>query len=231
MQMKRTGLVKSYIGIPLLAEGELLGTLEIGQTATSGLTMQDLELLQLIAGQAALAIRNALRFEVEQGRVVELSGLAKLSQAAGSIQDMDELFARLVESVAPLFDVEIVGFLLHRESDHLLEGQVPFQGLPSNVVAVYRSTIQPDSPADEILKSRQTILGLDAPAEPAMRELGLHEIAQLASLREIALVPLVSGERLLGYLQLSNHRNGQIPFSPEELRLANHCGGAGCRHH
>ncbi len=159
-----TSLVKSYIGIPLLVDDELLGTLEIGQTTTSGLTRQDSELLQLIGGQAAVAIRNALRFEVEQGRVVELSGLAKLSQAAGSIQDLEELFARLVESVAPLFEVEIVGFLLYHESDHLLEGQVPFQGLPSNVVAVYRSIIQPESPADEILKSRQPILSLDAPS-------------------------------------------------------------------
>ena len=218
---EQTGLVKSYIGIPLLVDNEMLGTLEVGQTATSGLTGQDAELLQLIGGQAAVAIRNALRFEVEQGRVAELSGLAKLSQAAGSIQESKELFARLVESAAPLFNVEIVGFLLYHESDHLLEGLVPFQGLPSNVVAVYRSVIQPESPAAQILKDRQTIIAVDAPSDPAMRALGLHEIAQLASVREVALVPLLSGGRVLGYLQLSNHRNGAAPFSAGELRLAN----------
>ncbi|HBD08805.1 MAG TPA: hypothetical protein DCZ69_11140, partial [Syntrophobacteraceae bacterium] len=216
-----TSPIKSYIGIPLFVDDEVPGTLEVGQTTTSGLTMQDSELLQLVAGQAALAIRNARRFEVEQGRVAELSGLSKLTQAAGSIQDPNELFTRLVESIAPLFNVEIAGFLLYREVDHLLEGQIPFQGLPSNVVAVYRSVIPPESPGAQILKDRQTILGMDAPTEPAMRELGLHEIAQLASLREMALVPLVSGEQMLGYLQLSNHRDGQIPFSTEELRLAN----------
>jgi hypothetical protein len=85
-----TGLVKSYIGIPLLADDELLGTLEVGQTTTSGLTMQDLQLLQLIAGHAAVAVRNARRFEVEVERVAELSGLAKLSQAVGSIQDLND---------------------------------------------------------------------------------------------------------------------------------------------
>lgn len=214
-------LVKSYIGIPLFAEDELLGTLEVGQTTTSGLTRQDAELLQLIGGQAAIAIRNARRFEVEQERMTELSGLAKLSQAAEGIQDSKELFARLVETVASLFNVEIVGFILYHESDYLLEGQIPFQGLPSNVVAVYRSVIQPESPAEQILKGQQPILSMNAPGDTAMRELGLHEIAQLASVHETVLEPLISGGRLLGYLQLSNHRNGTMPFSASELHLAN----------
>jgi GAF domain-containing protein len=216
----QAALVKSYIGIPLLADDELLGTLEVGQTTTSGLTRQDAELLQLISGQAAVAIRNALRFEVEQERVTELSGLAKLSQAAGAIQESKELFARLVDTIAPLFNIEIIGFLLFHENDLLLEGQVPFQGLPANVVAIYRSVIQPESPAAQILKSQQPILSMDAPNDKSMRELGLHDIAQLASVREIALVPLISGGRLVGYLQLSNHRNGLVPFSVDELRLA-----------
>ncbi|OGO75126.1 MAG: hypothetical protein A3K41_13175, partial [Chloroflexi bacterium RIFOXYD12_FULL_57_15] len=217
----QAALVKSYIGIPLLAEDELLGTLEVGQTATSGLTRQDAELLQLIGGQAAVAIRNARRFEAGQERMVELSGLAKLSQAAGTIQEPKELFARLVDTIAPLFDVEIVGFLLYREADRLLEGQVPFQGLPPNVVAVYRSSIPPKSAAEEILGRQETLLGMDAPNDPALRALGLGEIAQLASVREMALLPLLSGGRLVGYLQLSNHRSGAAPFSADELRLAN----------
>jgi GAF domain-containing protein/nitrogen-specific signal transduction histidine kinase len=214
-------LVKSYIGIPLLADDELLGTLEVGQTATSGLTAQNMDLLQLIAGQAAVAIRNARRYEVEQERVVELSGLAKLSQAAGSIQESKELFARLVETIAPLFDVEIVGFLLYHETDRLLEGQVPFQGLPPNVVAVYRSIIQPKSPGEQILQRQEPLLSMDAPSDPSMQELGLHDIAQLASVREMALLPLISGGRLVGYLQLSNHRSGPSAFSADELRFAN----------
>lgn len=214
-------LVKSYIGIPLLANDVLVGTLEVGQVATSGLTRHDAEVLQLLGRQAAIAIRNAIRFEVEQERVVELGGLAKLSQAASFIHEPDELFARLVDTIVPLFDVEIVGFMLYRENDRLLAGQVPYQGLPSDVVAVYRSVIQADSPAEQVLKARQPILTMDAPTDTSMRELGLHEIAQLASLRETALLPLVSNGRLVGYLQLSNHRGGLASFSGNELRLAN----------
>ena len=76
--------VRSYIGLPLVAGGEqLVGTLEAGLTSAETYTQQDLEVLQLIAGQAAIAIRNASMLEEEQRRAAELSGLADLSQALG----------------------------------------------------------------------------------------------------------------------------------------------------
>jgi GAF domain-containing protein len=214
------GFVNSYIGVPLMVGDDLLGTLELGQNTTQGLSAQDAGLLGLVSGQIALAIRNAQLFEGEQARTAELSGMTKLSEAVGAIQDLNELFKRLVAIIAPLFQVEIAGFLIYREEGHLLEGQVPFQGLPDNVVAVYRSVIQPGSPAEQLVNERQPILALHAPSNPSMQTLGLQDIAQLASIREMALIPLISGERMLGYMQLSNHRETTLPFTAEDVRLA-----------
>jgi GAF domain-containing protein len=218
---RERNLVKSYIGIPFLVEGELLGTLEVGQTSAASLDRHDFELLKLVSGQIAIALRNVHQYEEEQGRVTELTGLTKLSQAAGSIQDPKELFSRLVETAAPLFDAEIIGFLLYNETDRILEGQVPFQGLPANVVAVYRSVIHPDSPGEQVLRDQEIIQSQDAPRDETIRALGLYEIAQLASVRETLMIPLVSGGRLVGYFQIANHRGGTTAFSAEELRLAN----------
>jgi len=82
------GSVRSYIGLPLVAGGEqLVGTLEAGLTSAETYTQQDLEVMQLIAGQAAIAIRNASMLEEEQRRAAELSGLADLSQALGSARN------------------------------------------------------------------------------------------------------------------------------------------------
>ncbi len=214
------GLVKAYVGVPLLAEAQFVGTLEMGQISASNFTQQTLDLLQLLAGQSAVAIRNALEFEATQERAAELGGLARLSLAAGAIQDPKELFSRLVETIFPLFEIDIVGFLLYDATDHTLAAQIPFHGLPSNVVSVYRSFIQPESPAEQILLGQQAIISRDAPREASLRELGLHEIAQLASIRDAAFIPMLSGGRLVGYLQLSNHSKGSTEFSADELRLA-----------
>ena len=82
-------------------------------------------------------MRNAAMLEAEQRRSAELSGLANLAQALGSTYEPRDLFTRLVESIAPLFDVDVLGFLVYNESRRALEAQVPFVGMPAQVVEPY----------------------------------------------------------------------------------------------
>ena len=213
--------IRSYIGIPLQAGGELVGLLEVGQIATDAYSQEDLGLLQLIAGQAAVAIRNALLYENEQRRAMELSGLANLAQSAGSLQNRKEFFAALVNSIQPLFAIKTLGFLLYDEDRRVLEGQNPFEGIPSHIVDIYRTEIAVDSPADDIIKTQKKIVTQDAKIDESWEELRIHNIAQAASLRESALIPLVSGGRFLGYLQFSNHTQGVREFTKNELHLMN----------
>lgn len=211
--------VQSYIGIPLLAGDELIGLLEAGQTVSAAFDQRDLDLLNLVAGQAAVALRNAMIFESEQRHALELSGLANLAHAVSAIHDPKDLFARLVESVAPLFDAEIVGFLLFDENKRTLEGQVPFRGLPTHIVEIYRASIAPNSPADALLASQQPILTMSASEDENWRALKLTDLAVAASLRDSALIPLVFAGRMVGYFQVSHHRRGPAAFSESELRL------------
>ncbi|HEY2982425.1 MAG TPA: GAF domain-containing protein, partial [Anaerolineales bacterium] len=213
--------IQAYLGIPLLAGGELVGTLEAGQSSAAAFGQHNVDLLQLISGQAAVVIRNASLYDDEQQRVAELTGLANLNQAISAIQDPRDLFARLVESVAPLFEAEIVGFLLYDEARRVLEGQVPFRGLPPQIVQIYRAPIAPDSPAEAVLQNLQPILTTDASRDDQWRQLGLTDVAVAASLRDSALAPLISAGRAVGYLQVSHHRGGTAAFTGDELRLMN----------
>ena len=209
----------SYLGLPLLAGGELVGLLEAGQTTGAALTQGDFDLLRLISGQTAVALRNALLYEQERRRTLELSGLANLAQAVSSIREPQSLFTRLVESVTPLFDTEIIGFLLYDENKHTLEGQVPFLGLPTQIVEIYRTPIAPDSPAEVLLQERKLILSKNSAQDENWQLLGLTDIAIAASLRDSALMPLVSSGQMVGYLQVSHHRSGVLEFSDSEQRL------------
>lgn len=213
--------IQSYLGIPLMAGGELVGTLEAGQMNSAAFGPHDLNLLQLIGGQAAVALRTARLYEEEQKRGAELAGLANLNRALGSVNDMQEVFARLVDSVTPLFQADIVGFLLYDEEKRTLEAKMPFRGLPSAFVEVYRTPIPPDSPAERLLASRQPILTTNAVTDNHWRALGLANAATAASLRENALVPLVSSGRTLGYFQVGHHTKGVSAFTSDELRLMN----------
>lgn len=214
-------LIHSYLGIPLIAGGELVGTLEAGQTSGGAFGQHDLDLLSLISGQAAVAIRNAKLYEDEQKRGFELAGLANLSQALGSARDLQDVFSRLVDSVAPLFNAEIVGFLLYDENKRTLEGKQPFKGLPAHFVQIYRTTVPADSSAEKIIASQRPIISQNTASDESWHALGLADMATAASLRDNALVPLLSSGRMLGYFQVGHHTRGASAFTAEELRLMN----------
>lgn len=213
--------VQSYLGIPLIAGGELVGMIEAGQRDEGAFGQHDLDLLELVAGQAAVAIRNARIYVDEQKRAAELVGLANLNQSLGAVRETQELFGRLVESIAPLFAAEIVGFLLYDEDKRTLEGKIPFRGLPPHLVEIYRASIPANSPAEEVINSQKPVFTMNAFADETWRVLGLSDIALAASLRDNALVPLISSNRMLGYLQVGHYPHSSTPFSAEETRLIN----------
>jgi PAS domain S-box-containing protein len=217
----RIAPMRSYIGVPLVAGGDLVGTLEVGILAAEGFAREDLELLRLITGQAAIAIHNALLYGEQQRRASELSGLANLAQSVGSLRDTRELFTHLVQSLSPLFDVEILGFVTYDETHRELQGQVPFQGMPDQFVEIYNAPVQPDSAAERLINSQGIIQATSAAADERWADLGLQDLALAASIRNATLIPLISSGRFLGYLQLANHRKGLQTLSEEELRLLN----------
>ena len=211
--------VQSYLGVPLLADQQFVGTLEIGHLSAGVLGQHDYDLVQLVSAQAAFSIRNALVFASEQSRAAELSSLANLAQVFSASQDYTHLISRLVETIVPLFSVEILGFLLYDENKRTLEGQIPFQGLPTHIVEIFRTTIERDSPAEGILSAQKLLVTSNAAGDETWRDLDLQDLAQAASLRESVLAPLVAGERFVGYLVLSNHQQPSTVFSETELRL------------
>ena len=211
--------VQAYLGFPLLAEDKLIGALELGHFTPGILGQPDLDLVQLVSSQIAYSLRNALSYLAEQARISELSGLANLVESLGVSHDYANLIQRLIESVTPLFSVDILGFLLFDEGKRTLEAQPSFLGLPPHIVDIYRAQISINSPAEEIVQARNVITTRNAAVDQNWNELGLQTLAQAASLRESVLAPMIVGDRLVGYFQVSNHKQGQADFTESEIRL------------
>jgi len=212
-------LLNSYLGFPLMMGSEFIGTLEFGSTNPDSFHEEDLGLVRMLSGQAGIAVHNAMLYQEEQRRAAELSGLAQLTQAFGSLRDPSVLYTRLVDSIKPLIPVKILGFLIYNENNRNLEAKIPFQGLPNQIVELYRTEILPGSPAEQLLVNQDLLLTENASEDEKWAQLGLTYVAQAASLRETALVPLTAGGHMLGYLQVSNHTDGAATFGQSELHL------------
>ncbi len=209
---------RSYLGIPLLISGELVGTLELTSNATNAYSENDLKLLRLLSGQAAIALHNALLYQDEQQRSYELTNLANLTQAISAIRDAKDLFSHLVQSITPLLDVEIVGFLIYNESSHKLEAQQPFVGVPPNFVDLYSVAIPLGSPAERIWDRQEKIIAHNATEDHRLIDLGFDHPFRAAGIKNTVLVPLKSGGRSLGYLQAANKKR-ETQFDQDDDRI------------
>ena len=211
----------SYIGLPLLAYGQLIGTLEVGVLPVNGFDTHALHTLQIIAKQASVAMRNAELYETQQRWRSQLAGLTNLAKVIGSLDNLNDLLTRVVGGLSSLFNFEFLGILLYDEHRRVLEGQSPFQGLPTTIVKVYKTPVHPNSLLEKNILSQKIISTPDASQDPVWAELGLQVVALAAAVHDTTLIPLISSGKFFGYIQLSNDREGETSISQDNLRLLN----------
>ncbi|TAK14350.1 MAG: GAF domain-containing protein [Anaerolineae bacterium] len=209
---------KSYLGIPLVVAGQQIGTLELASQGLNAFAESDLEILTMLSGQAAVALQNAIIHHEEGQRVAEISGLADLAKVGSSIRDEHQLYERLTASIGRLLDVEIIGFLIYHEGERLLQGKIPFQGLPDNFVELYRAEVPVGGPGERVWNSGDVIFTDNAAEDSALTDLGIAHLALAAAIERTVLIPLAASGRALGYLQVANKRDGSR-FNDDDLRL------------
>lgn len=212
--------LQSYVGVPMVIGRELIGTLELGALAADRFQQEDLEVVELLSEQAAIAIHNSRLYQEEKRRAAELASLSQMTLALSALSDPATLFTHMVTRIKSLFQVEVLGFLIYDPETRVLAGRLPFHGLPAQFVELYQTTIQPGSAAARILEEQDVIFSDNAAEDERWEQLGLGHLAKAASLRGAVLMPLSSGGRMLGYLQASNRKNDAgAALSHDELRL------------
>jgi len=219
---------RSFLGAPLLAGGEPFGALWLASLNPGAFGRNEREILRILSGQAAVALHNALLQAEAQRRLNDLVGLNELTRPAESGRDPQVEIARLVELVTPLLGVEKFGFFLYDESRRALAAQRPFTGLPEGMLEWGQVEIPSGSPAEAVLTAGETILAADSAADLRLETLGLQPLIQAAGVRAAALLPLSTGERVLGYLFVADKGDG-APFDADDLRLLNIIAGQASR--
>ncbi|MEO5931145.1 MAG: response regulator [Candidatus Kapaibacterium sp.] len=80
LDLLRSVGVRGYACYPLLAEGRLLGTLGMGSRASAGFDEDEIELMQIVCGQIAMALERARLTTELQRRTEELEGAVATSE-------------------------------------------------------------------------------------------------------------------------------------------------------
>lgn len=210
----------AYIGLPLLAGDELIGTLVLVHDQAGTFNEDDLALLAALADQAAVAIRNARLYEELSRRHQELAALYSVAEVANGPLVLDQLLQQALDRVIAVVRAQGGGIRLldpqsqslvlaaHRGLSETYVREAARFPLSQEIVGWVARVGEPSLSGD---------MWVDERVSPQVREL-LREVGH----RSLAQVPLRAQDKVVGTLGVVAREPNF--FSQDDLNLLNAIG-------
>jgi signal transduction histidine kinase len=112
--------IKSMLGVPLIVEGEVRGVLHVGSLVYRSFQDEDVQLLQLVADRAALAIEHARLFEAERAARERIEHVQAVTDAALAHLEVNELLDVLLPRIRDILHTDTCAVLLLEEETNEL---------------------------------------------------------------------------------------------------------------
>ena len=210
----REHVEQSVLATPLTYGTRVIGVLTITKLGVNQFTEEDVQLMEVLAGHASVAIENARLYERER----------REAEHARSLLD----FADLV-SKAPTF--HSIGEETVKKAASLLEATQASLWLQEHPSGKFRCAAHNgyvgDTEAEPIIREavesidgENFLWGHEAPwvASPELQEQFFHSPQGVIS-RHIAVAPLRTGHGVRGWITVRSPNPGEIYFGPEHLKL------------
>jgi signal transduction histidine kinase len=112
--------IKSMLGVPLIAAGEVVGVLHIGSLTPRLFRPDEVELLQLAGDRAAIGIEHARLFAAERFARTRIESVQAITDAALAHLEVEELLAVLLPRIREILGADTCAVLLLDESTNEL---------------------------------------------------------------------------------------------------------------
>ena len=193
---------RSVLSVPLLAQDHVLGALVIYRDEPGPFSPAAVELAQVFAAQAAVAIENARLYRRAEDRATKLQALSALTQLIVSAAASDEVFQAVAEASSQLLGARLARVWI----DHPERGAVRIQashGMDLDGAGALDVGVELRSEdaglVNIVLRDRRPIYGRDIQKDPRRSP---RLAGQVRGLHAFAALPLVTGARAVGVLFL-----------------------------
>jgi len=184
-QMEQLGIAAmarpclSFIGVPILADGEAIGVLALlDYTQPGRFGRHELGILSIVATQAAAAIRNARMFEATrqaydelaaaQVRLMETERLKGVTETVGALNhEVNNPLATIVGTAQLLLRRTDVDEDTRHKIERMLEGAKRIQFVTSKMATLIQAHSRPYPGQSQILDVRRSISGGPGPDDSA----------------------------------------------------------------
>src|SRR5215471_17839033 len=186
--------MSSELVVPLLHKKRPIGALNILSHHRDQFSAADMELLRQFAAHVAVSIVNAQLFERVRSDADAFETLAEIGRDVASVLDLDELFARIAQSMRRVIDYRTFGIWLVNEGRAELEIKLAVQ---------YGEKVEvPRVPIGEGLVGyaalhREPVLVADVSRDP-------RYINVVADVRSELAIPMLLKDRCIGVLDLES---------------------------
>src|SRR5579872_6794372 len=196
--------MQSFCVVPLFTAHRDLGGLHFGSTHKDAYTDDDLEFMQQVARQVAVAVDNALNSEALGLERDRLRALLEINNAVVGHLESRPLLQAISSSLRRTFGLDYTGLLIHDPES----GELRLQTLdfPESSGAIRENAVVPvdESLAGYVMRSRQPQLFTVAEARAISAMTG--DLFEREGLKSMCCLPLVSHGRALGVLALASRR-------------------------
>ena len=201
----------SLLAVPLVNRERVIGAMNVQTADPHDFTADEIELLALIGDLAAGALDRAILYDRMNRQIVELTTLARVSEAVTSPLYLDEMLDLVVEMAAKVMGAPICSLRLIDDARgelvvHANDQQPVYWSKP---LAGFSKPI-----ADRVVAARRPITIENLGDEPPARDDDIIRQEQLVSLLA---VPLVVREKVIGVL--SCYTNRPRNFTESDIAL------------
>ncbi|CAG0926660.1 Nitrogen fixation regulatory protein [Thermoflexales bacterium] len=197
---------KSWMGVPLIVGGSIIGVMGIQSYEQEGLyNEQNVALFSTIGTQAATAIQNARLYQEASLRANELAALNELSQELASQLSMDQVLEKVWQGVSRLLDT--TNFYIALYDPEREEVSFPINASESMLDKEIEVMPASQGLTGYIIRTRQALL-IKENVDQRVTELGLENVG--GSSQSYLGVPLILGNQVLGVVAIQSYDQARL---------------------
>ncbi len=189
---------QSELCVPISIGEQVIGVLDAQSPIKNAFDNSDVTVMQTLAGQIAIAIENARLHAATERRLKETQAIATINQALIETLDLNRLLQLMVDSISQIIPhiERVVAHLYNAENATLISAAV------AGVAQERKPDLQMQSGqgiAGEVIQT-----GLPINVRDTQEDHRFIPIDGVTYLRSLLVVPVRSGDRLLGTISVSS---------------------------
>jgi len=210
-----TGASRAVLAVPIIVQGRPIGTIGVGRNHTHQWTPEEIDLLQALASESAVAIENARLSKATRDQLQRMNALEAISERINSQHDLNAVFELIAESAREVLGADRCG--IHLGGGGGLRPTHTFaRGLSDAYVRFASEKISEGvGPSSLAMRLREPVILTDILTDP--RADVLREAATQVGYRTLALFPLTYRNTIVGILRL--YHDAVHEYGPADIML------------